>query len=126
MIYAVLVFMCAVFIELFSLFNIQAHLRSSMSISKESLAVFRSGTMTDEEKEVLMRRGSLAILKVTFLFTVKIIFIFLLLFLLYKLTIYFSWVSKESYMNSFYSPAILVAMTVFSVVYGWLRYGSKK
>jgi len=122
MIYALLLLSCVIFFELFMFFDIPSNLKSSMSLSKKALAVVKSKSISDDEKELLMRRSSIAILKVTFIFAFKILLIFMVLSSIYFFSIHFLPVSKEMYLSSLYSPVIISVMTGFSIIYGWLRH----
>jgi hypothetical protein len=96
-----------------------------MLLSKEALDVLRSSTLEDDEKEVIMRRSSLAILKVTSLFAAKFLLIFLILYIIYFLSIQLFMVSEEDFIGSMLSPLIILAMAIVSMFYIWIRNGIK-
>ena len=92
-----------------------------MSLSKEALDVLRSSTVEDDEKEAIMRRSSLAILKVTSLFTAKLLLIFLILYIIYFLAIHLFMVSEEEFLGSMLSPLTIAVITIVSMFYIWIR-----
>ena len=121
MIYALLFLMCVVFVELVILMDMREHLKSTMILSKEALAILTSSVIEDDQKEIFMRRRSLEILKTTAIFTAKFFLIFLILYILYVLTVQFSPVSKKAFIDTMLSLRALFTMTVTALFYIWMR-----
>jgi hypothetical protein len=126
MIYVFLLIMCVVFIELFLFLDVSKQLGSTISLSKEALDVLKSSTIEDEEKEVIIRRKSLSIFKVTLFFTSKFLLIFFILYVIYLLSIHWFFVSEKEFAEKIFSLQILLSMTIVSMLYIFIRNVIKK
>ena len=82
---------------------------------------FESGSLSDDEKEIFMRRQSLIIMKETTIFTLKFLFIFLILYLLYLMTSNLFSIPAEAFVESMFSLPVLLILTVLAVFYGLVR-----
>lgn len=68
--------MGVVFHELFARMQVMADVRRVLRIAPEATRVIRSATLSDLEKERTVRRMSLAVLRGTLRFTVKLVLVF--------------------------------------------------
>ncbi len=121
MTYAALLFFCIVLFELFLYLRIGKDAMSIIARSQEAMRVLRSPDLGDDEKESFMRRGSAEIFKATLYFAVKFALIGAVLYLLFLLVIAFMPDRKEALLESLMSLAMIVAMTVATLIYAWVR-----
>ena len=87
MIYAVLFPFCIALFELFALLNIGRDAMGIITRSQEAMRALMSSELGDDDKEVLMRRGSADIFKATIRFALKFLAIGGVLYLLFLLTV---------------------------------------
>lgn len=121
MIYASLAIFCVVFVELFLFLDIRKDVARLASTAQESLRVLASAKMTDDEKEALVRRASLDLFKATGLFTVKVIAIVAVLYLVYSLFIVALPDLEPELLQSFVSPLAILITSIVAMGYAWLR-----
>lgn len=121
MIYAVLFPFCIVLFELFALLNIGRDALAIITRSQESMRILMSAELADDDKEVLMRRGSADIFKATLRFALKFLAIGAVLYLLFLLTVALFPDLKQAMLESLYSPVVIAVLTVETLCYGWVR-----
>lgn len=122
MIPATLLVMCIAFVELFHRLRLHRHLDATRRLSRESLAVVRSSTLSDDEKEQAMQRSSLALLAQTGLFVGKLLLILVVLGAVYLAAIRLVGVSSELLGARLLSPLVWLAMTAAAALYVWIRH----
>ena len=113
MIYVVLFPFCIILFELFALLKIGRDATAIITRSRESMRVLMSSELGDDDKEVLMRRGSADIFKATLRFALKVLSIGVVLYLLFLLT--------ASMFESLYSPVAIAILTFGTMCYAWVR-----
>jgi hypothetical protein len=121
MIYAVLFPFCIALFELFSLLKIGRDAMAIITRSQEAMRVLMSSELGDDDKEVLMRRGSADIFKATLRFALKFLAIGVVLYLLFLLTVTLLPDLKQPMLESLYSPVVIVVLTVGTMCYAWVR-----
>ena len=121
MIYAVFFPFCIVLFELFGLLNIGRDAMAIITRSQEAMRILLSAELADDDKEVLMRRGSADIFKATLRFALKFLAIGVVLYLLFLLTITLLPGLKQALLESLYSPVVIAVLTVGTMCYAWAR-----
>jgi hypothetical protein len=121
MIYAVLFPFCIVLFELFALLKIGGDAMAIITRSQEAMRVLVSSELGDDDKEVLMRRGSADIFKATLRFALKFLAIGVVLYLLFLLTVTLFPGLKQPMLESLYSPVAIAVLTVGTMCYAWVR-----
>jgi hypothetical protein len=120
MVYAVLFPFCIALFELFALLQIGRDAMAIITRSQEAMRVLRS-ELGDDDKEVLMRRGSADIFKATLRFGLKFVAIGGVLYLLFMLTVTALPDLKQALLESLYSPVVIAVLTVATLCYAWVR-----
>ena len=121
MIYGPLLLSCVVLFEFCVLLRMGKDVMSIIARSQEAMRVLMSPEYGDDEKEVLMRRGSADIFKATLRFAAKVLLIGLVLYALFLLTVALFPDRKEALVESLYSPVVIVILTVGTMGYAWVR-----
>ena len=121
MIYAVLFPFCIALFELFALLNIGSDAMAIITRSHQAMRVLMSSELGDDDKEVLMRRGSADIFKATLRFALKFLAIGVVLYLLFLLTVTLFPDLKQAMLESLYSPVVIAVLTVGTMCYAWVR-----
>ena len=121
MIYAVLFPFCIALFELFALLKIGRDATAIITRSREGMRVLMSSELGDDDKEVLMRRGSADIFKATLRFALKFLAIGVALYLLFLLTVTLFPDLKQALLESLYSPVVIAVLTVGTMCYAWVR-----
>jgi hypothetical protein len=121
MIYVVLFPFCIILFELFALLKIGRDATAIITRSRESMRVLMSSELGDDDKEVLMRRGSADIFKATLRFALKFLSIGVVLYLLFLLTAALFPDLKQAMFESLYSPAVIAILTFGTMCYAWVR-----
>ena len=121
MIYAVLFSFCIVLFELFALLKIGRDAMAIIARSQEAMRALMSSELGDDDKEVLMRRGSADIFKATLRFALKFLAIGVVLYLLFLLTVTFFPDLKQAMLESLYSPVVIAVLTIGTLCYAWVR-----
>jgi hypothetical protein len=89
--------------------------------SQEAMRVLMYSELGDDDKEVLMRRGSADIFKATLRFALKFVAIGGVLYLLFMLTVSLLPDLKQALLEGLYSPVVIAVLTVATLCYGWVR-----
>lgn len=121
MVYILIYLLCILFIELFILFDINSNIKSVLHLSREAFKIIVSKELTDEEKEKLVRNSSLEIFKTTLLFITKVMLVFLVLFVVYKVLLISFSLSEDRFIEVSFFLHTIVSLTVMGVLYSWLR-----
>lgn len=122
MIVAVLAAMVVVFAELFLALGLRGHFRVTTDASREVMAILRSETMSDDDKETAMRRLSLQLIRQSGLFLAKLALILAAMAGLYLIAIHLLGVDAARLDASLLSPLVWLAMTIAAVHYVWIRH----
>lgn len=122
MLYAALAVMCIAFVEVFRLLRLQDQLTNTLRISRESLEIVRSETMTDDEKEVASRRSSIALFGQTGLFLGKLVLTLVGPAVVYLLAVFALKLDRAELDASLMSPLVWLAMTVLALIYVGIRH----
>jgi len=126
MIYLALVLMCILVIETVYWLGIMPHIWAIISNSKTAIACILSKQISDAEKEKTARASSLAILKDTFLFAMKLGIAAGVVLLPYVVILKFTEISLDHFVTLLISWSAVIALSVFSIVYIKFRYGHFK
>ena len=126
MIYASLAGFCIVFYELFVLLGIARDASRIVLRSREAMRVLRSPELDDAAKESLARGMSLEMLRLTLTFALKLALIGVALFAAYAAIVWLRPELRSPLSRSLYSPLVIVAMSVGTVGYAWLRRRSRR
>lgn len=121
MIYAVLFPFCIALFELFALLKIGSDAMAIITRSHQAMRVLMSSELGDDDKEVLMRRGSADIFKATLRFALKFLAIGVVLYLLFLLTVTLFPDLKQAMLESLSSPVVIAVLTVGTMCYAWVR-----
>ena len=121
MVYAVLFPFCIVFFELFALLKVGRDAMAIITRSQEAMRVLMYSELADDDKEVLMRRGSVEIFKATLRFALKFVATGAVLYLLFMLTVTLLPDLQQALLESLYSPVVIAGLTVATLCYAWVR-----
>jgi len=110
-----------VLFELFALLKIGRDAMAIVTRSQEAMRVLMYSDLGDDEKEVLMRRGSADIFKATLRFALKFAAIGAVLYLLFMLTVNLLPDLQQALLESLYSPVVIAGLTVATLCYAWVR-----
>lgn len=121
MINCLLFLFCLIFVELFILLKIMKDVRSVLDLSKEASRVLMSKEMSDDEKEVFIRRSSLGLFKSSFILMFKFICIIFVLYALYFGINLYSTEIGYVVLKGFQSLKILAVLTAVTMLYVWIR-----
>ena len=112
---------CVAFVELFVRLRLLADARAIMRVSRESLAVLTDRGLSDDDKEKLIRRRTVEMFKATFAFIAKFAGLCLMLYLLYLLVSGWSAPLGDELFAHFMSVPSLLALTLVTMGYVWVR-----
>lgn len=121
MIYALLILSCVVFLELFRFLRLRKETAAIVARSREAMRVMLAKDISDDDKEAFTRRASLAMLKVTATFTLKLLGMFAVLFAIFVAAIALRPDLERPLLDSLVSPRIILILTIAAVSYAWLR-----
>ena len=121
MIYLVLFPFCIILFELFALLKMGREPMAIITRSREAMRVLMSSELGDDDKEVLMRRGSADIFKATLRFALKFLSIGVVLYLLFLLIVTLFPDLKQAMFKSLYSPVVIAILTLGTLCYAWVR-----
>ena len=121
MIYVSLLLFCIVFFELFVSLRIGTDAVAIMARSQEAMRVLTSAQLSDDDKEIFTRRASAQIFIATLRFAAKFALIGLVLYALFWCTVSVFPNSERPLLKSFVSPLVIVALTVATMAYAWIR-----
>jgi hypothetical protein len=121
MVYLLSFLFCILFIELFIRWNFLEAIQSVLEFSRKGIFALTSSEMSDDQKEVFIRRQSLDLFKATFSLVAKFLGAFLILYAIYRFICYFLPTIGEALMLASQSVTVLVGLTAFSMLYVWMR-----
>jgi hypothetical protein len=121
MVYLLLFPLCLAFVEMFILLKVMEDTQSILVLSRQAVDVLVSKEMSDDKKEVFMRKRSLALFKATFCFTLKFLAIFAVLFAVYFAVNRFFPPYGRIMADGMYSVRVLAVLTAGTMVYVWIR-----
>ncbi|KAB7619690.1 hypothetical protein [Alkalilimnicola sp. S0819] len=122
MIYLVLGLMCVVFVELVIRMGLSGLARSIIGESREALAVIGSPTLSDDQKQVSVRRSALTLLAASLKMGAKLVLIALVLGAIGAGAARMLAVSEQQMFASMLSPVGLLALTVAGLLYLRIRH----
>ena len=117
MLYAALALMSVAFVEILRLIRLEDQFTATVRISRDSLAVVRSKTATDAEKESASRQSSVALIQQTGLLVGKLALALLAPAVIYGLAVVAANVDRARLDASLMSPLVWLGMTVVAVIY---------
>ena len=112
--------------ELINLFDLVRSLRSIVELSGDAAHVLTSRDMSDDAKEAIIRAKSLALFAKSLIFIFKLLSIAALLYAAYRLLAFFAYETAQAAIVAFHSPKLLLALTVATACYAWLRNAASK
>lgn len=121
MTYALLLLLSVVLFELFLLLKMGRNAQAILTRSQSAMRVLHSPELADEEKELVMRRESIEILKATVLLAGKLFLAGGVLFTLFQLIVAIFPDLREPLLGSLISPSVIAILTVAVVGYAWGR-----
>ena len=119
--YVALMAMCILFIELFIRLKMRDRIDRIFKVSREAAKIITSKELSDKQKEVLVRRSSITLLKATLTFSSLFLFMAMAVFGVRLAFIYFSPGMKAHLDQSILSPVVMVLLTISAIIYVWLR-----
>ena len=121
MLYFIFLIICVIIVELFIILNLKKEFSFIVSLTRTAMHALTSKTLEDHKKEVIIRKSSLSMLKVTFILSMKIMIIVFVFYAIYIISTYFVIVTKKDFSEKIVSPIILIAMTILSILYMQIR-----
>jgi len=121
MIYVLLMLFCVVFFELFVSLRIATDAVAIMARSQEAMRVLTSAELSDDDKEVFVRRASGQIFIATLRFAAKFALIGLALYALFWCTVTVVPDFERPLLDDFVSPLVIVSLTAATMAYAWIR-----
>lgn len=121
MVYLILILLSISFVELFVFLRIIKDSLGILKLSSESISVLKSKAMSDDDKELYMRKNSVRMFIATLMFFGKLLLIFFILFGFVYLVKMFSVSLAEEVVQSFFSVGILISLTAATLFYVWVR-----
>jgi hypothetical protein len=121
MIYVLLILSCVVFLELFRLLRLRTETTAIVARSRDAMRVMLAKDISDDDKEAFMRRASLAMLKATATFTLKLLGVFAVLYAIFVAAVAVIPDLERPLLDSLVSPRIILILTIAAVWYAWLR-----
>ncbi|MGH8185341.1 MAG: hypothetical protein ACREUC_02160 [Steroidobacteraceae bacterium] len=121
MIYALLFLLCVVFLELFRLLDLRKEAIAIVARSREAARVMVAKDISDDDKEAFMRRASLATLRTTATFTLKLLGIFAVLCAIFLGAVTLIPDLERPLLDSLVSPPIILTLTIATVLYAGVR-----
>lgn len=121
MIYGPLLLLSIALFELFLLLKISRSARTILTSSQDAMRVLKSPELGDDEKESLMRRGSVEILKGTLGLAAKLVLVGAILFGLFELIVAIYPDLRQPLLASLVSPGVIALLTAAVVGYAWAR-----
>lgn len=121
MIYVFLLASCIVFIELFIVLDLKKEAMDMVARSHAAMRVMMSAEYDDDEKETLVRRASINMLKATFFFSLKFLLVVMALYTMYWLTVTVFPELREPILRSIVSPIVIIGLTLAAAAYVWAR-----
>ena len=121
MIYVFLLATCIVFIELFFVLDLRRETKDIVARSRAAVQIVMSAELDDDRKETLVRRASIEMFKVTFLFSLKFLLIALALYSMYWLVVMVFPELRDPILGSIVSPIVIIGLTLVAAAYVWAR-----
>ena len=121
MTYLALLLLSVLFIELFILLDINDSVRSILRISRDSCSTIMSSGLDESEKEKIIRRSSLDMLKITALFLAKITIALLALYGLLAVLSSVLSLSEDRLIEASLLPQTIIALILIGYLYIRLR-----
>ena len=121
MIYVSLMLFCVVFFESFVSLRLAADAVAIMARSQEAMRVLTSAELSDDDKEVFVRRASGQIFIATLRFAAKFALIGLALYALFWCTVTVFPDLEQPLLDDFVSPLVIVSLTAATMAYAWIR-----
>ena len=110
-----------VFVELFIALDVRQQAQLIVSRAGEATRVILSSDLDDDQKETFMRRSSVEMFAATFKFLMKFLVIILAMYAMFFLITFTFPATRESILESFVSPIVILGLTLAAFAYVWLR-----
>ena len=121
MTYFLLGLLSVVGIEVFLVLRLPEKIAAMAIVSRDSMRVLASSSLSDAEKEVAARRGSLALLKATTAFSARFLLVCAAAYCAYLLMAVLLPGQGDEMLRVIASVSGLVAMTLMAAFYVWMR-----
>jgi cytochrome c biogenesis protein CcdA len=121
MTYVVLGLLSVVCVELFFRLKLPETIAVMARVARGAVGVLVSSELSDAEKEVAARKGSLDLLKATFAFTTRFLLICVVVYVADLLIARFLPERRDEIVRFLFSPIGIVALTIAMVGYVWMR-----
>ena len=119
--YFLLGLLSVVCVELFFILRLPEKIAAMARVSRDSIGVLVSSELSDTQKEIAARKGSLDLLKATFVFSARSSLICVVVYLAYLLAAELLPDQRVELLRILASPIGLVTLTVATACYVWVR-----
>ena len=119
--YFLLGLLSVVCVELFFILRLPEKIAAMARVSRDSIGVLVSSELSDTQKEIAARKGSLDLLKATFVFSARFSLICVVVYLAYLLAAELLPDQRVELLRILASPIGLVTLTVATACYVWVR-----
>ena len=119
--YFLLGLLSVVCVELFFILRLPEKIAAMARVSRDSIGVLVSSELSDTQKEIAARKGSLDLLKATFVFSARFSLICVVVYLAYLLAAELLPDQRGELLRILASPIGLVTLTVATACYVWVR-----
>jgi cytochrome c biogenesis protein CcdA len=119
--YFLLGLLSVVCVELFFILRLPEKIVAMARVSRDSIGVLVSSELSDTQKEIAARKGSLDLLKATFVFSARFSLICIVVYLAYLLAAELLPDQRVELLRILASPIGLVTLTVATACYVWVR-----
>lgn len=126
MIHLLLLVLCVTSVELFVLLGLRHDIVAMISVSREAVGILTSSRLADLEKEVLLRRKSLELFRLTAVFSSKFLLICLFACLIYASVVGLSPEAGKTLLENLVSLDGLALLTAVMMCYVWARNAIRK
>ena len=121
MTYLLLGLLSVLFVEMIFFLHLPEKLATMARVSRDSVGVLVSSRLNDEQKEIAARKGSLDLLKATFVFSTRILLICIIVYLAYLLLAELFPDRQDEMLGILVSPIGLLTLTAATACYIWVR-----
>jgi hypothetical protein len=121
MTYLLLVLLSVACVELFFLLQLPDKVAAMARVARDSVGALVSTSLSDEQKEIAVRKGSLDLFKATFAFSARFLLICTVAYLAYLLAAELLPDIGDEILRTIVSPMGLVTLTAAAACYVWMR-----
>lgn len=108
-------------VEMFFLLRLTEKIVIMARVSRDSVGVLVSSSLSDEQKEIALRKASLDLLKATFVFSARFLLICIVVYFAYLLVAELFPDRRDEMLRILISPTGLIALTAATACYLWVR-----